>query len=183
MSRFQHNRRFSVPKASHWLSHPALIFWIRSLTLLTLVLWFEIYAGKRFLIGGDNQKDKCLPDHFVYLIDTYDKDIRRGDLVAFRSNGMTPFFRDGTIVIKIAAGIAGDTIEVDPEQITINGEEQLKGLPLAQILKQPVRHYVRKESLQDGQLFVIGKTDRSFDSRYLGPIQSSQVIGKAYAIY
>ena len=68
-------------------------FLLKAMPILLLVLAMERYIGQRFLIGGDDQVDRCLPDKWVYLIDTHNKDIWRGDLIAFRAERMAPFFK------------------------------------------------------------------------------------------
>ena len=64
--------RRNKPKAS------PVRFMLRALPLLTMVLAVEFYIGQRFLVGGDDQVDRCLPDKRVYLIDTSNKDIWAG---------------------------------------------------------------------------------------------------------
>ncbi|WP_445369087.1 hypothetical protein ACH5Y9_07195 [Methylomonas sp. BW4-1] len=71
-------RPFQTKAALGW-------FLLKALPILILVLAVERYVGQRFLIGGDDQVDRCLPDKWIYLIDTYNKDIWRGDLMAFRA--------------------------------------------------------------------------------------------------
>lgn len=159
------------------------LFLLKALPLLYLVLAFEYYLGERFLIGGDDQVDRCLPDKWIYIIDTYDKDIWRGDLIAFRAERMTPYFKDGQVIVKIAAGITGDRIKVDSEQTTINSSVIIEGLPLAEKLKKPTDAFKRDETIPSAAFWVTGKTAKSFDSRYWGYVFDYQVIGRAYAIF
>lgn len=159
------------------------LFLLKALPLLYLVLAFEYYLGERFLIGGDDQVDRCLPDKWIYIIDTYDKDIWRGDLMAFRAERMTPYFKDGQVIVKIAAGITGDRVKVDSQQTTINGSEIIAGLPLAEKLKKPADAFKRDETIPSAVYWVTGKTAKSFDSRYWGYVYDYQVIGRAYAIF
>ena len=165
------------PKASLGL------FLIRALPILILVLSVEYYLGQRFLIGGDDQLDRCLPDKRIYIIDTFNKDIWRGDLIAFRAERMTPYFKDGQIIVKIAAGVTGDRIKVDNLQTTINGSQVIEGLPLAEKLKESPDKFNRDETIPSAAYWVTGKTPKSFDSRYWGYVYDYQVIGRAYALY
>jgi len=158
-------------------------FLLKALPLLVMALAVEHYIGQRFLIGGDDQVDRCLPDRWVYLIDTYNKDIWRGDLVAFKAERMTPYFKDGQIIVKIAAGVTGDRVKVDNQQTTINGDKIIEGLPLANKLKQPPAHYFRDEIIPHAAYWVTGKTPKSFDSRYWGYVYDHQVLGRAYALF
>jgi conjugal transfer pilin signal peptidase TrbI len=143
----------------------------------------EHYIGQRFLIGGDDQVDRCLPDKRIYLIDTYNKDIWRGDLIAFRAENMKPYFKDGQVIVKIAVGVTGDHVQVDSRQTRINGAVIIEGLPLAEKLRKPSSTFKRDETIPTAAYWVTGKTSKSFDSRYWGYVYDHQVIGRAYAIF
>jgi conjugal transfer pilin signal peptidase TrbI len=158
-------------------------FLLKALPLLFLILALENYLGERFLIGGDDQVDRCLPDKRIYIIDTFNKDIWRGDLMAFRAKRMSPYFKDGQIIVKIAAGVTGDHIKVDGHQTTINGALIIEGLPLAEKLKKTPSTFNRDENVPLSAYWVTGKTAKSFDSRYWGYVYDDQVIGRAYAIF
>lgn len=158
-------------------------FLLKALPILIFVLAVERYIGEHFLIGGDDQVDRCLPDKWIYLIDTYNKDIWRGDLMAFRAERMSPYFKDGQIIVKIAAGVTGDHIQVDSRQTTVNGSLIIEGLPLAEKLKKPASSFKRDETIPPAAYWLTGKTDKSFDSRYWGYVYDHQVIGRAYALF
>ena len=159
------------------------LFLLKALPILIMVLALEHYIGQRFLIGGDDQVDRCLPDKRIYIIDTYNKDIWRGDLIAFRAERMAPYFKDGQVVVKIAAGVAGDRVQVDNRQTQINGSVIIDGLPLADKLKQLPSAFKRDEAIPPAAYWVTGKTPKSFDSRYWGYVYDYQVIGRAYALF
>jgi conjugal transfer pilin signal peptidase TrbI len=158
-------------------------FLLKALPLLILILSVEHYIGQRFLIGGDDQVDRCLPGKRIYLIDTYNQDIWRGDLIAFRAENMKPYFKDGQVIVKIAAGVTGDHVQVDGRQTRINGAVLIEGLPLADKLRKPPSTFKRDETIPTAAYWVTGKTAKSFDSRYWGYVYDHQVIGRAYAIF
>ena len=158
-------------------------FLMKALPVLFLALALESYLGERFLIGGDDQIDRCLPDKRIYIIDTFNKDIWRGDLIAFRAERMSPYFKDGQIIVKIAAGVTGDHVKVDSLQSTVNGSLIIEGLPLAEKLNKSSSAFNRDENIPLSAYWVTGKTAKSFDSRYWGYVYDYQVIGRAYAIY
>jgi len=177
------NPRFHSPSSPR-VARPRLgVFLLKAIPILLLVLAVERYLGQRLLIGGDDQVDRCLPDKWVYLIDTHNKDIWRGDLIAFRAERMAPFFKDGQIIVKIAAGVTGDTIHVDQQHTTINGEPVIDGLPLTEKLQKPASQFTRNETIPPAAYWVTGQTDKSFDSRYWGYVYDHQVIGRAYALF
>ncbi len=158
-------------------------FLLKALPVLFLVLAVEYYISQRFLIGGDDQVDRCLPDKRIYLIDTYNKDIWRGDLMAFKAERMAPYFKNGQIIIKIAVGVSGDRIQVDNQQTQINGTPVIAGLPLATKLKRTPSEFKRNETIPSGAYWVTGIAPKSFDSRYWGYVYDHQVIGRAYALF
>lgn len=158
-------------------------FLLKALPILFLILAVERYVGQRFLIGGDDQVDRCLPDKWIYLIDTYNKDIWRGDLMAFRAERMSPYFKDGQIIVKIATGVTGDHVQVDSHQTTVNGSLIIEGLQLAEKLKKPESSFKRDETIPPAAYWLTGKTDKSFDSRYWGYVYDHQVIGRTYALF
>jgi conjugal transfer pilin signal peptidase TrbI len=91
-----------TPKTSLRSTKPKValvLFLLKALPILILVLAVEHYIGQRFLIGGDDQVDRCLPDKRIYIIDTFNKDIWRGDLIAFRAERMAPYFKDGWVIV------------------------------------------------------------------------------------
>ena len=162
---------------------PLRLFLQKALPILILVLAIEHYIGQRFLIGGDDQVDRCLPDKRIYIIDTYNKDIWRGDLIAFRAERMAPYFKDGRVIVKIAAGVTGDRVKVNSKQTTINGAMIIEGLPLADKLRKSPSAFKRDETIPAAAYWVTGKAPKSFDSRYWGYVYDHQVIGRAYAIF
>jgi len=84
----------------------------------------------------------------------------------------------GSPMIKRVAGVAGDSVDTAESGVSINGHR----LPLSAFrptdgLGQPMPQPARGERrLQDSELWVMSDTnDRSFDSRYFGPIDRAWV--------
>ena len=129
-------------------------------------------------------------------------DPQRGDIVVFFSP------KDGTRMVKRVIGLPGDTIELRNEQLFINGQpvdystlepgvsrplpaaerargifatEQLPGRPHAVMaLKgvQAMRTFGPVHVAAD-QYFMMGDNrDNSFDSRYFGTVDRSQIVGR-----
>jgi conjugal transfer pilin signal peptidase TrbI len=158
-------------------------FLLRASLALLLVLGTGAYLAGRFHIGYDDQDHQCLPPHRWFLIDRHDRDITQGETIAFAALGLGPYFRDGQIIIKHAAGVPGDRIQVDPERVRINGAKVGEGLALAGTLKRPPQDFLREDVVPPGHLWVMGATADSFDSRYWGFLPGGQVIGRAYALW
>ncbi|WP_026608650.1 signal peptidase I [Methylocaldum szegediense] len=162
---------------------PLRVFLIRALPLLGLILAIEYYVSQRFRLGIDAQKDTCLEGARIVLIDTYDQDLWRGDLVAFRAERMAPYFEDGRIVVKRVAGVSGDQVRVDEVRTTVNGIEIARGLPLADKLKKDPTEFRYEGTVPPGAYWVMGTTPKSFDSRYWGHVYERQIIGRVYALF
>jgi len=81
-------------------------------------------------------------------------------------------------VLKTVVAVAGDVVEIEPEAVTVNGQ-RLPGSSSAAVdsLGRPLpragwgRHVVGAEELW----LVSTRAPNSWDSRYLGPISTSQV--------
>lgn len=150
---------------------------------LAAVMWLGAsYAASRYQIGIDPQLETCIPGKRVFLIDRSEVLPERNHLVAFRARHMQPFFKDGTKIVKFAAAVEGDVVEVDEVGVRVNGVVKTRGLFLAGALGEPQRNFYERIVVPPGHLFVIGLTPKSFDSRYWGLVEQGQIIGRAHAL-
>ncbi|MGK9458255.1 S26 family signal peptidase [Enterobacter ludwigii] len=85
--------------------------------------------------------------------------------------------------LKIVDGIAGDTVSVDPEETAINGSMVGEGLALAAESGHTEQELTRSGVVPNGRLWMMGRTRYSFDSRYWGSLDESQIIGRAYPLW
>jgi len=152
---------------------------------LTLMVIFSggAYVERRWRVGIDTQESRCLPDSRAFLIDRWNRDIRRGDLVAIRAEGLAPLIADGTTLIKVADGTNGDVVEVGADTVSVNNVVVGRGLALAGRLGRDPADFGRTVTLGDGEIWAMGRTPDSFDSRYWGPVDGGRVIGKAYRLF
>jgi conjugal transfer pilin signal peptidase TrbI len=166
-------------------SRPPWRFILRAGLALSVVLATGAYLATRFRVGYDDQARQCLPPHRWFLIDRHDRIVRRGSLIAFAALGsqMGPWFRDGQVIVKRAAGVPGDRVAVGRDSVRVNGVEVGKGLALAGTLKHPAAAFVRSDDVPVGHLWVMGATADSFDSRYWGFLPAARVIGRAYVLW
>ena len=77
-------------------------------------------------------------------------------------------------LLKIVAGVPGDMIRIDDDGIAVNGkqwgpvfEKDRKGIPLPRIRGELI--------LKKDEFFVMTPAQRSFDSRYFGPVKLEQL--------
>jgi len=152
------------------------------LTLL-VVLGSGAYLTERFHIGYDDQDHQCLPPYRWFLIDRHDREVTQGTTIAFTAIGLGPYLHDGQTIIKRAAAVPGDRIQVDSKSVRINGATVGEGLALARTLHRPLDAFLRDDIVPPGHLWVMGATADSFDSRYWGFLPDGQVIGRAYALW
>lgn len=113
--------------------------------------------------------DKVMVNKFVYLI----SEPKRGDVVIFQTE-------EGHDLIKRVVGLPGDQIEAKEGKVFVNGKE----------LSEPYLDNHIKTSdfdltkVPEGQYFVLGDNrSESADSRLLGTIPKSDMIGRASWIY
>jgi conjugal transfer pilin signal peptidase TrbI len=118
-------------------------FLLRAGLPLFLVLGAGAYLAERFRIGYDDQDRQCLPPYRWFLIDRHDRAVSRGTIVAFAARGLGPYFHDGQTIVKRAAGVPGDRVAVDLDQVQIDGATVGEGLALARTLKRPPGDFLR----------------------------------------
>jgi len=156
----------------------------RGLPILVLVFAGMLYIGTRFTFGVNGQVQKCLPPYSYFLIDRHDDRLERGRTLAFWAGSrMQPWFPPDLMVVKRLVGLPGDRIVVSAEATTVNGVVVGEGLDVAPTLKRPPTDFVRDLVLGEGELWIMGDTRDSFDSRYWGPLPTHQIIGGAYGLW
>ena len=156
---------------------------------MAMIAAFLLYFAKRYDIGFNGAPVQCL-DAKYFIVDTWDKDISEGDLVAFEMNKDNAYFPKGLQWIKIAAGAPNSSITKTPDAV-MTSSGQTYDVSMAMMLT-----YLRKENpelsfddftgtVETGtdEWFVLGETPSSYDSRYWGAIKTKDIIGKAYAIF
>ena len=185
-----------------------VLFSVRS----SLADWNDVPSGsmKPTILEGDRlfvnklAYDLKVPFTTWHIADWSDP--RRGDVAVFFS----PY--DGERLVKRVIGLPGDTIELRSNQLTINGKavdyeplpeellkdvaredrarqnyakEQLPGQPhaVAAIPGAPSRSTWGPYTVPEGKFFMMGDNrDDSFDSRYYGPVDRKQIVGRATAV-
>jgi len=158
------------------------------LLLLTLVCAAAVLAfHSRYRIAIDTQIDKCLPHKTFFLIDLKDKELRRDALYAFGSRGLQPFYDDGTQMVKILMGMQGDAVAIMDDAgliaIHVNGKPVGTGVFHAKQLNIDPKNLLGSRVLNEDELWFMGISPTSFDSRYWGAAKREQIIGRAYAIF
>lgn len=158
-------------------------FLTKSIVSLAVVLVVGSYLFDRYRIGIDNQVVKCLP-WTVFLVDTYNTQIESGDYFAYHAAGMEPVVPDGQWAAKQAAAVTGDHVSLSRSETLINGvprdEGRLYDVPSLDLDYEAL---TREIVVGEDQIFGMGTLPTSYDSRYAGPINKQQVIGRVYPLF
>lgn len=151
---------------------------------LSLMLAGGVVAlAERYSIAIAGQASLCLPPYRIWLIDKHDTTPTRGDIFAFKSQGLSPVFNDGTLIVKVLEGMPGDMAKVNAEGSFINDHLVGEGMAVATNLGLDPARYYRSGTIEEGRYWFFGKTNDSFDSRYWGAVDQSQITGKAYPLW
>jgi len=125
---------------------------------------------------------------------------KRGDVVVFRTDAISPEKRDGfriptnEIFVKRVMGLPGERVAIRPPWIYVNGEKVVEPKVLENLFNltgtyngRPVVESMRQTSevqLGPDEYFVLGDNiGNSFDSCSFGPIKSGRFIGRVVGIF
>ncbi|WP_288987601.1 signal peptidase I [uncultured Pseudoalteromonas sp.] len=138
----------------------------------------------RFTLSLPSAESQCL-ETTMFIVDKWDKNVQQGDLVAFKFEKDDPYFDKGLSFIKLVAAKAGDTVDVTPQKLLVNNTEfNIAGMThVINFLELNPNEYITQSTLNENELYVVGETIYSYDSRFWGAIDQSNIIGKAYAIF
>lgn len=158
-------------------------FLVKAGVMSILITGAIVSLAQRFSIAIAPQEYLCLPPYRIWIIDKHDTTPVRGDIFAFKSTGLAPVFEDETTIVKVMEGMPGDSVAVTQSQVTINDQVVATGLQVATDRGISPDRYVRAGTIEANRYWFFGKTADSFDSRYWGSVDRSQIIGKAYPIW
>jgi signal peptidase I len=159
--------------------------------VLTLIIFFVIqnFIAQPYQVQQQSMERTLEPGQYVLvdkLTPRWDPH-GRGDVVVF--SPPDSWTADDTPFIKRVIGVPGDTVEIRDDGIVYVNDAPLdepytfandEGInePTTASLDQ------RRWVIPDGQLFVMGDhRQKSADSRVFGPINTSDVIGRAFLRY
>jgi len=158
--------------------------------VLTLVIFFVIqtFVAQPYQVEQQSMERTLEPGQYV-LVDKLTPrwgGYNRGDVVVFSpppswTSETTPF-------IKRVIGLPGDTVEIrDDGLVYVNGTQLVEAYTYTNPagIHEPTTSQGRQRwTVPAGELFVMGDHRRaSADSRLFGPINESNVIGRAFLRY
>ena len=157
--------------------------------LVTLVIFIliQLFVAQPYQVQKQSMEKTLMPNQYVLvdkLTPNFDS-LHRGDIVVFNppSSAKEP---SGTQYAERVIGIDGDTVEIHGGHVYLNGSL----LNEAYVLKNQTTNMPDGGNgswkLKSGQLFVMGDNRpdaAASDSRTLGPIDKSSVIGRVWMRY
>ena len=148
----------------------ALLFFLVCVLMIT-----QVVLPNYFLLYFD--QTGCLPQRFYFWHKSDTIDIKRDDIILGKSIKMQPLLADGERIGKQVKGIAGDTVEIKNGIVKINGEYLTTVEYGAKKYNLPITHWDTVYTLQQGELFLYGTSENSYDSRYWGTFPQERVLG------
>lgn len=164
-----------------------LAYWEQSkgiVILLLLVAASTTYFISRYTFAVNGAISDCLKTK-LFLVDTWSKDVKRGQLAAFYMEKPNKLFDTGLKWIKLVAAEGGDTVEVTYDNLVVNGNEEHQinlwySLSELNMNMSDIQAHVQ---VDPEHFFMVGETPTSYDSRYWGTVEKQHIIGRAYAIF
>jgi len=168
------------------------LFEIVETLVLTLIIFLVIqtFVAQPYKVQQQSMEHTLEPDQYVLVdkltprFDTY----KRGDFVVF-SPPPDWSREDETPFIKRVIGLGGDTVEIRDGDVFINGTKLDEKYLFAAKPGDPTQPTTVPDDehrwvIPAGELFLMGDhRSNSADSRMFGPVDTEQVIGRAWLRY
>lgn len=133
----------------------------------------ERYVG----FGVDNQAEPCLPDlHLALMFKFAPHQIGTGDMLYWKPSGALSYV-EAKYVMKVVAGVPGDHLQINGEEVLINSVIVASGFPNKAFYT--TQSFDRDELIPQDSYFMLGANPKSNDSRYWGYLTKAQISGWA----
>ncbi|MDR2131829.1 MAG: signal peptidase I [Clostridiales Family XIII bacterium] len=153
--------------------------WIRDIIIAVAVAVLVMQFIKPTIVKEHSMEPTLYENNYIFLSKqqyTF-ADIKRGEIVVFRSSIETENGADKLLIKRVIA-LPGDTISISDGSVYLNGEVLVEPY-----IKEPFTNgYVEELTVPEGKVFVMGDNrQRSLDSRNesVGLISTSTIIGMA----
>jgi signal peptidase I len=153
------------------MKHPKIIAII--IVCLLFVLTAPVFALSLMNVKGSSMLPTARDGQKIWIIPYHSDSPKRGDVIAFRLQGI--------VRLKRIVGIPGDTVVIRKGLVHIVNKWNPKGYILAEpYLAKGTITPKGKSFVPKGHYFVLGDNrQHSQDSLNFGPIPQSSIIGKA----
>ena len=143
--------------------------------VICLLIVTQTVLPNYFLVYFD--QTGCLPYRVFFWHKSNRVAIQRDDYILGKAIKMLPYLADGERIGKQVKGIAGDTVEIKNGIVKINGQYLTTVEYGAKKYNLPNTHWDTAYTLQQGELFLYGTSENSYDSRYWGVFPQERVLG------
>ena len=168
---------------------PVVVEWLIVIVCaLGLALLLKAFLVEVFVIPSGSMEPTLMVDDrvVVYKLGYRFHEVNRGDVVVFRRPGEDSDVDD---LIKRVVAVGGETFEIRDGRVHIDGTRLAEPyLPDAErtFAKAPIRGCANEADSQRcevpaGKVLVLGDSrEDSRDSRYFGPVDVDDVVGRAF---
>lgn len=183
----------ALPRSETWV-HPNWrsgefrdkVFWLLFGMFLFFCAWKAV--SDTYFIGLNLRKDSCIEGGRLMIVERDNlgsiAGLKRMDVAAFRNDIFIKTYGPKTIGAKYVAGIPGDSVRVHAGVIWVNdvrwGTLDLVG---KKQVPPPVSRYDASYTVPRGKVLMLGSKNNSFDGRYWGLVDQSEIVGKAHVIF
>ncbi|MCB1127869.1 MAG: signal peptidase I [Verrucomicrobiae bacterium] len=167
-------RRLTVGRSAFLIGLATL-----GLLAVSILMGVRVYGAPSSSMEPAIRKgDNVVVERFSYSL----RGPHRGDVIAFRSDGIKGLVRD-SICLKRVVAVPGEHIRIEEGQVIVNGKK------VALKNRQGVIRYDAPPSAREmpytdvtvpeGGYFVLGdNSDNSFDSRFWGFVPQDAIVGR-----
>lgn len=151
--------------------------------IFTIIGSYFLYFNERYTFAYNSALTSCLNAKLL-LVDKWDLNVRKGDYAAFYMSHENPFYPVNRKWIKKIAATEGQTVHVTDSSVTVGSTVDLLSMDyILAKLKQDASIYTFSKVIPKNELFMIGETVTSYDSRFWGTVKQDEIIGKAYVVF
>jgi len=161
-------------------------FW----TAFGLVLFFCAWKSisDTYFIGLNLREDSCIEGGRLMVVERGNvgslDDLKRMDVAAFRNEVFIKTYGEKTVGAKYVAALPGDRVRIEAGTIWVNDREWGKlGLVGKKQVPPPVSRYDSSYVVPRGKVLMLGSKNNSYDGRYWGLVDKSEIVGKAHVIF
>jgi signal peptidase I len=187
-----------IKPIQNWTQKTFLIIFIAFIMFAVAAVKMLVYPNLKIGVSAySNSAISCIDEPF-YIVDKQESEnsFNVGEGITFTAKEdlvelFNSFLKDESKkrqsyeMLKIIAAKAGDTVKIKDSKVFIN-EQHFPQMDIDYFTKQRMEKNGMSKflkefeiTLKDGELFVVGNNyDFSFDSRYWGVINESQVSGR-----
>jgi signal peptidase I len=160
--------------------------WFKALAIAaTLVFLIRTFIFAPFIVDGHSMEpnffssERLIVNKLIYSI----REPHRGEVVVFHATA-------GKDYIKRVIALPGETVKVANNKVYVNGKELeepylestvTEKAKLGEIYNRPEQPEI---IVPEGKIFVMGDNrPNSTDSRFIGPVDDSQIVGRADLVF